>query len=90
MENELKEEIIRETMNVLTNVDISFEIVYEPSTSDGANSCFIVIIELDTACENYFDDVEIALNNSGICGKYGLSYHWEGKDLCLCTNGWDN
>ena len=84
MEDSLREEINNAIVNVLQNIDIKYNILFKPSSSDGENDSFTINIDLAASCDDYYVDVEKAIQNSGILGLYGLCMFWEDCNLCLC------
>ena len=89
MKRSLREEIENAIDDALEDIDIDYEISFTPSSNDGENSCFTVEIDPDSTYDDFYEDVEDAIDNSGICSDYDLSYFWDDEDFCLCTNGWD-
>lgn len=89
MDYSLREEIEESIDDALEDIDVNYDIDFEPSGSDGQNACFTVEFDEDTTYEGFDDDVEDAIDDSGICAEYGLYYFWEDEDLCICTDGWD-
>lgn len=85
MEESLREEIKNAIVNVLQNIDIKYEILFEPSSINGKNDCFTIYIDIETAYDDYYVDIEKAIQSSGIISLYRLYMFWEDCNLCLCV-----